>query len=72
MPGIQAFTRLYYGKETVRGTPVAPTRQFYGDGSGVLDEPLGLTFHEDENRSRRSTVYRVTQQSEDANIKAAE
>lgn len=71
MPGIQAFIRLYYGKETVRGTPVAPTRQFYGDGTGVLDEQLGLEFHEGENRGRRATVYRVTQQSEDATIKAA-
>lgn len=68
-PGIQAFTRLNYGKETVRGTPVAPTRQMYADGTGVLDEQLGLNFHEGENRGRRAAVYRVTQQSEDATLK---
>lgn len=67
-PGIQAFTRVYYGKEATRGTPVAPTRQFYGEGSGVLEPALGLNFHEGENRGRRARTYRVTQQVEDVTL----
>lgn len=69
MPGTQDFTVLNYGKETVRGTPVAPTRKWYGEGTGVLSEDLGLTFHEEENRGRRSTIARVTMTSEDTAIK---
>lgn len=65
MPGIQDFTYMNIGKETVRGTPVAPTRQLYMEGTGVLDPDPGLNFHEAENRGRRSTVARVTSQSED-------
>lgn len=71
MPGIQDFTYINWGKETVRGTPVAPTRQFYGEGTGVLAEDLGLNFHEAENRGRRGRIARVTQQSEDVALKIA-
>lgn len=69
MAGIQDFTYLNYGKETVRGTPVAPTRKWYGEATGVADEDLGLNFHENENRGRRSLIARVTQTTEDASIK---
>lgn len=65
MPGIQSFTYLNYGKETVRGTPVAPTRKWYGKASGVLGFDLGLNLHEDENYGRRSDVRRATQTTED-------
>jgi len=71
MPGIQDFTYLNFGKETVRGTPVAPTRKWLGDATGVLDVDPSLNFHTSENRGRRSTVYRVTQQAEDVNLKIA-
>jgi hypothetical protein len=38
MPGTQIFTYFNVGKETVRGTPVAPTRKMlYAEGTGVLD-----------------------------------
>ena len=69
MPGIQDFTYLNFGKETVRGTPVAPTRKWIGESTGVLDVEPSLNFHEGENRGRRSTTYRVTQQGEDVNLK---
>lgn len=71
MPGIQDFTYLNWGKETVRGTPVAPTRKFYGDGTGVLEEDLQLNLHENENRGVRTPVVRATSQGIDVAIKAA-
>jgi hypothetical protein len=68
-PGIQDFTYFNIGKETVHGTPVAPTRQMYAEGTGVLAPDLGLNFHENENRGRRSNIGRVTQQLEDVSLK---
>lgn len=69
MPGIQDFTYLNHGKETTRGTPVAPTRKLLGDATGVLDVEPSLNFHEGENRGRRSVVARATQQGEDVTLK---
>lgn len=64
MPGTQVFTYLNVGKETVRGTPVAPTRQLYAQGTGVLDVDPGLNFHEGENAGVRTRIRRVTQTKE--------
>jgi hypothetical protein len=69
MPGTQIFTYVNFGKETVRGTPVAPTRQFYSDGTGVLDVGAGQNFHEAENTGRRYRTRRVTRQAEDVKLK---
>lgn len=69
MPGIQDFTYLNFGKETVRGTPVAPTRKFFGEGTGVLDVDPSLNFHEAANRGRRAQIFRSTQQAEDVTLK---
>lgn len=70
MPGIQDFTYCNFGKETVRGTPVAPTRKWISDDStGVLDIDPSLNFHENENRGRRSDVARATQMAEDVALK---
>jgi hypothetical protein len=69
MAGIQDFTYLNFGKEATRGTPVAPTRKWLGEATGVLDVDPNLNFHEGENRGRRSTTVRVTQQSEDVTLK---
>jgi hypothetical protein len=69
MAGIQDFTYANYGKETVRGTPVAPTRKWYGESTGVLGEDLGLHFHEGENRGIRAPIVRATQQTEDVSLK---
>jgi hypothetical protein len=69
MPGIQDFTYLNFGKETTRGTPVAPTRKWIGESTGVLDVDPSLNFHTGENRGRRSVIARATQQSEDATLK---
>lgn len=71
MPGTQVFTYVNFGKETVRGTPVAPTRQFYSDGTGVLEIERSQNFHEAENTGRRYRTRRVTQQTEDVNLKVA-
>lgn len=68
MPGTQIFTHFNVGKETVRGTPVAPTRQLYGVGTGVLQPDLGLNFHEGENTGRRYRTRRVTSQKEDVTL----
>lgn len=68
-PGTQPFTYLNYGKETTRGTPVAPTRQFYGEGTGVLDHDPSLNFHEGENAGVRTRIRRATAQGEDVALK---
>jgi hypothetical protein len=68
MPGTQIFTHFNVGKETTRGTPVAPTRQLYGVGTGVLAPDFGLNFHEGENTGRRYRTRRATSQSEDVSL----
>jgi hypothetical protein len=68
MPGTQVFTYCNYGKETTPGTAVAPTRQFYAEGTGVLEIIRGQNFHEAENTGRRYRTRRVTQQTEDVNL----
>jgi hypothetical protein len=68
MPGTQVFTYVNLAKETVRGTPVAPTRQFYSDGTGVLAIERGQNFHEAENTGRRYPIRRVTQTTEDVDL----
>ena len=71
MPGTQVFTYVNFGKETTRGTPVAPTRQFYSDGTGVLTIERGQNFHEAENTGRRYRTRRVTQMTEDVDLAIA-
>lgn len=71
MPGTQIFTYFNVGKETTRGTPVAPTRKLYAEGTGVLDVEPSLNFHEGENRGVRTRITRATQQAEDVNLKAS-
>jgi hypothetical protein len=68
-PGTQVFTYVNYGKETTPGTPVAPTRQLYAGGTGVLTIERGQNFHEAENTGRRYRTRRVTQQTEDVSLK---
>jgi hypothetical protein len=70
-PGTQVFTYVNFGKETTRGTPVAPTRQFYADGTGVLTVDPNLNFHESENTGSRGRIRRATQQSLDVALKIA-
>jgi len=69
MPGTQIFTYVNFGKETTRGTPVAPTRQLYGEGTGVIEPTFGLNFHEGENAGRRYRIRRVTSAAEDVSLK---
>lgn len=69
MPGTQIFTYANFGKETTRGTPVAPTRQFYAEGAGILGVDAGLNFHEAENTGRRYRIRRVTPTTEDVRLK---
>ena len=71
MPGTQVFTYVNFGKETTRGTPVAPTRQFYDDGVGALIFDQGQNFHESENTGRRYRTRRVTRMTEDVQLKFA-
>jgi hypothetical protein len=64
MPGTRIFTYANIAPETVRGTPIAPTRQLYMDGSWT--ENLGLRFHEAENKGLRTRSARQpTQTTED-------
>lgn len=67
-PGTQVFTYVNFGKETTRGTPVAPTRQFYDDGVGALKVSAGLNFHESENTGRRYRIRRSTSTTEDVEL----
>ena len=69
MAGTQIFTYVNFGKETTRGTPVAPARQLYADGTGVLQVDAGLNFHEQENSGVRTRIRRATQQTEDVSLK---
>jgi hypothetical protein len=69
MPGTQIFTYANFGKETTRGTPVAPTRQLYVDGTGILGVDVGLNFHEAENTGRRYRTRRATPTTEDVSLK---
>lgn len=71
MPGTQVFTYFNVGKETTRGTPVAPTRQMYVDGTGMFQPDYGQNFHEAENTGRRYRTRRVTRQTEDVTWKVA-
>jgi hypothetical protein len=68
---LEAKPYVNFGKETTRGTPVAPTRQFYDDGVGVLAVDAGLNFHESENTGRRYRTRRNTSTTEDVNLKFA-
>lgn len=69
MPGTMEFTYCNFGKEATRGTPVAPTRMWLGDTTGVLGEDLTKTTHEGERRGRRAKVWRISSQAEDASLK---
>lgn len=71
MPGAMIFEYLNVAKEVTKGTSLAPTRQLYFGGSGVLDVDPHLNFHENENRGQRTRISRATQQGIDINIKAA-
>lgn len=59
MPGIDVLTRIAFGKETTKGTPVAPTRRFYGVAQGNLDIADQWAFHEAENRGLRTRPSRT-------------
>lgn len=71
MAGVRLFSRINIAKETVRGTPVAPTRQLYGDYEGSFDEDLALDFHEGENRATRTRIAHATQTREAVAVKIA-
>lgn len=71
MPGTQVFSYANYGKETTRGTPVAPTRQFYAETVGILTIDAGLNFHEQENAGVRTRTRRTTSMTEDVHLKLA-
>lgn len=59
MAGTAVFTRMSLGKETVKGTPVATTRRFYGVAHGNLDLGDVWAFHEGENRGLRTRPSRT-------------
>ena len=70
MPGTQAFTRVSMGKETTWGTGVAPTRRFYGVGTGALDPGLSWETHRDAARGVKTRIGRsLTQTGEDPKFK---
>jgi hypothetical protein len=70
VPGTQIFTYKNTANDHVRGTPVAPTRQLYVEGTRVLGVDPSLSFHEGENRGVRTRIARATQQAEDVNFDA--
>lgn len=59
MAGIEVFSRIALGKETTKGTPVAPTRRFYGTLAGNLNLGDVLAFHTSENRGLRTRPGRA-------------
>lgn len=54
MAGVEVFSRINFGKETVKGTAVARTRRFYGVAAGNLDIGDQWNDHEQENRGQRT------------------
>jgi hypothetical protein len=64
--GTQTFTRISLVKETVKGTPVAPTRRFYGVVQGNFDLGQSWAFHEEENRGLRTRPSRTPTQLREA------
>jgi hypothetical protein len=62
MPGVQHLTRVAFGKETVKGTPVAPTRRWYGPVAGNFDIGDDWRYHEEENRGVRTRPSRAPTQ----------
>jgi len=62
MPGVQTFTRVAFAKETTKGTPVAPTRRFYGAVTGNFDLGQDWRYHEEENRGVRTRPSRTPTQ----------
>lgn len=61
-PGLQHYTRLTIGKETVAGTAVAGSRLLYPDGTGFFSEDQMQTFGEDANRGTKTHVTRSVSQ----------
>lgn len=56
MPGVEIFSRINLGKETVKGTAVTRTRRFYGVAAGNFDIGDQFAFHEQENRGARVRI----------------
>ena len=56
MPGVEVYSRINFGKETVKGTAVARTRRFYGVAAGNLAIGDQFAFHEQENRGSRVRI----------------
>lgn len=56
MAGVEVFSRVNVGKETVKGTAVARTRRFYGVAAGNFDIGDQFAFHEAENRGSRTRI----------------
>lgn len=60
MAGVEVFSRINFGKETVKGTAVARTRRFYGVAAGNFDIGDQYNFHEQENRGQRTRANQKT------------
>jgi hypothetical protein len=58
MAGVEVFSRINLGKETVKGTAVARTRYFPGIVAGNFEIGDEINFHEAENRGARVRVGR--------------
>jgi hypothetical protein len=58
--GLRYLTYAQLGKETVSGTSVPATRQFFPDGDGIIDEDQMLAFGDDSNRGLKTNVVQVT------------
>ena len=56
-PGSQQFTLFQTGKEATSGTLVAATRQWYPDGTGIINIDPMLAFHGGNRGTRTRTAY---------------
>lgn len=74
MPGVEVYSRINLGKETVKGTAVARTRRFYGVAAGNFDIGDTWNFHEPENRGSRVRIsaHTPTQTREAPTLKLAD
>jgi hypothetical protein len=67
MAGTQPFTLFQTGKETTKGTPVAATRQWYPDGTGVINIDPMLSLH-GGNRGTRTNVAHASTRGYEVSI----
>lgn len=59
-PGVQHYTLFQTGKETTAGTAVAATRQWYPDGTGIINIDPNLALHRGNRGTKTHLAHAST------------